>query len=738
MKKLGIFLVFVMVLSMLPASVNAAESYVETRNSITFDLIKNANVSQFNITSDLFLPSTLTSPDGSTEHRLVWESSNPAIITNDGRVIARTAVDEWVTMKVWVYHEDTANHEHTCVDRDIPVRVLADSSKVDTLLAENFNNVILDETTKTAALTNTTESSTDWYLNSTASPGTTFTFIEDEAYTGTGNIAMRLDPNETGNNVFAVRKLPSTPVAGLISYSVDVLFAGTSAFSAPFWPFWHVKGNTTITYPASNGNSSANFTFNLSQWYNVTTLYNLDNQRIDTYINGKWVFGYDSIPPATKNSLDSVRFRMQSGTNYVNSFAYIDNIEVKTILTNEKSDLAKWNPATKGSAYVTGNLPMTATLNGTDYPVARYISSDESVIAADGTVTRPDFFRTVNITPQIDFDGITVNGTEWKLTVLPQKYIERLYEDFSAMSVGDMFNTDGSSKYTGWTQNQTSANYQTAQTAGNRSEIVLDGDEKVLRMLNAADSKDYRLQKTISNPDCGDRVALSMRIKNVGTTPINLSSPYMGRLRNSQTWRGDFGNTGLGSDVEGQAQFATKNTWQTFLFVFDTDITDTKNSYENCHPISLYVDGVYLGTSWTRALGASWGGMEELFQLLQFGANGKSDVYIDDILLINFDAGDVQFGATTVTDNQLTAATLQYNSYGNASISGTLMVGAYDAKGALIRAESLGTVSVPVAGDTNFTGYSFDLSGAASYRLFLFSDIAELKPLASSKIFLLK
>ena len=229
-----------------------------------------------------------------------------------------------------------------------------------------------------------------------------------------------------------------------------------------------------------------------------------------------------------------------------------------------------------------------------------------------------------------------------------------------------------------------------------------------------------------------------MRIKNVGTTPINLTSPYMGRLRNSQTWRGDFGNTGLGSDVEGQAQFATKNTWQTFLFVFDTDITDTKNSYENCHPISIYVDGVYLGTSWTRALGASWGGMEELFQLLQFGANGKSDVYVDDILLINFDAGDVQFGATTVTDNQLTAATLQYNSYGNASISGTLMVGAYDAKGVLVRATSLGTVSVPVAGDTNFTGYSFDLSGAASYRLFLLSDVTELKPLASSKTFLLK
>ena len=505
---------------------------------------------------------------------------------------------------------------------------------------------------------------------------------------------------------------------------------------------WHSLTDGTKFTPV--GAAQETILLDTETWHTYRLIIDYDKTTTTLYVDELQIGDVANVAP----KITHIGFLMPR--NAAGGDIYIDDINI-----SQKSSptLLAFNPATKGSIYVDKDLATSITLDGASYPIT-YETSDSSVINSNGKVTIPDFFSTVTVTPVITVDGVELRGTATQLTVLPKNYQTRLDSDFNNLVVateasgdaatgtnveaGDLFDANGDAYDTtenAWhLANSWKANYRTEYPSGERIQVVNDGNEKVLRMNKIKGSspynKDLRLEKAIPNPACGDRVALSMRIKVVSGS-MNLSSYFMGRLR-SAGLRADFANLLRSNDLD----YTISAGWHTYLFVYDSALTETQTqgttSYENAHPISLYIDGEYKGTGWTTENNFKANSTD--FQLMQWDTVGTSEVYVDDILLVNFDAEDVQFTGATVDGGKITNVGLQYASYGQTAISGTVFAGAYDAQGKLIQVGVLGTATAATAGFTNADVTDYTLpEGTASYRLFLFDSVETLKPLAVSK-----
>lgn len=758
MKKLSIFLAFVMLFTMIPMTALAAETgYKTAATEIKFsDFAGTGNTNgPFNIVSDLNLIKEFPASDNVT-YPVTWSSSDPSLIDADGKLTdVVSPVDRWVRLTAVVSDPENSELNGT-TNFDLCIKAEVDEGDY-ILQRETFDSITAGTAIKETAVNGwavqpvsgytADDGNTDFTVVDSAAVKADTSITVDDNITVYGNaLQLKADTTSAKRNNLLVKDLGTMPESGLVSFSADFLFSGSST-QFYLYPFWTKKTVGVMTYPyvpagTAFTTSTIEQNFGTNTWQNITVIYDLDNKTVVATRNGKLLFE-SAIPNETIENLGKIQMRLYE---YSGDYAYIDNLEVKKLFVTEKETFAEFNPANKGETYVDKDLVATTDLNGISYPVT-YESSDTSVIAADGTVTHPDFFRTVTVTPKIEIDGTILKGTTVSLTVLPieDNYEEKMFEDFDSLKdvkEGDFFVNNGTtveSNYEGWYTNRKNAptTYKKAQDDGRRTQLKLDDGNYVLNLLTVKDTSDYQMIKDIEDPECGDRGALIMRVKNLSNSHLQFSSSYTG-LFNQKTglWRGAYGSSSkYGDDVS--VISLPRNEWMTLMFVYDKGITQTINEKE-CMPISLYVDGEYFNTSWTPTTTIN----PKQFLILQQGSyvsTTGSDIYIDDILLVNFDAEDVQFAGTTVTEGTLTNVELQYTSYGASAISGTVFAGAYDADGKLINVGVLGTVSAPAAGfhDLDVTDYALP-KGTASYRLFLFDSVEGLRPLAVSKTYALQ
>ena len=750
MKKLSILLAIVMLLTVVaPATLVSAENYQDARDSITFDTIKGTNKDQFNVTATITLPKSVNSTAG-TVHKVEWTSGNPAALSlvegeeSYTAIPAIGAVDAWAELVANVYHEDTEKFPGAYVQRKMNMRIPADRSKVEFLLEDDFEDK--ENGTK---ITSTTASDTDWYLESTEPSFTDFTYVTD-AVTGENNVALKMtvaDPDNT--YVWAIKKLTRVPDSGIVVYNMKAAFSGSSALDY-VRPFWQEKGTSAVRHPAGvAGAAEFQTTFYGNNWYYFTVIFDLDNNVITTYIDGKYAYTDNGIPAETKDQMAKGIAMRLGGSSYTQNYVYVDDLEVKVLLEDEAADLKAFNPATKGAAYVDANLVQTVTLNGASYPVT-YKSSDETVIAADGTVTRPDFFRTVKVTPQVTIDSMVLCGAERSLLVLPQNASPVFSEDFTAAPEGELINSENpmdasKAKYNGWYVQHTGgySDYATGVADGTTANIVKVDNNNALLMNVATAGKGYRLGKNIDEIAAGDVAALAIRVKNAKGSGVDSFATSLGGIFSSwYGWRGEWsGNKVVGDhDADASPSVYAKlqgaGKWRTYLFVFDKIISATETGGAG-YPISLYIDGEYIGTNWASTAVAA--NFTKIFILNQYnhGAQAAS-TYIDDIMVFKInDSQQFQSTNNTVADGKLTHIGIQNTRYGTQQ-NLTAMLTAYN-NGTIVGAKQLYTaLSAPAVGDAliDIEDYTFP-QGTTSYRIFLLESAANLKPLAVSKEFAL-
>ncbi len=732
MKKLSIFLCIVMILTMLP-TMGVFADYQSAADTISFVTFRGTNTDQFGIKENLVFPEKITEDE--KEFDVEWTSSNPGVISiaeeaSDGNYIGtvtRGVADEWVTVTAKVYHETASN---TFVTRNYLVRVSAAEANVRYLLQENFDDK--EVSGNASDITSTTASSSDWYFNGSAATEnrTDYKFVTDEIL---GGKALKMTSKSSVANYFAVHKLTdSLPESGLVSYSVNIKMASANP-TVIIRPFSRQMSISSITSFATSNAFNTDFPSSVGRynnWINLTTVYDVETKIAKVYANGIFMFEEDTTSAGSYLVWDEIRLRMVNGADQI---VYVDNIEVKEILSGASEKIEAFNPATKGSSYVDGNL--ATSVEGI---AVSYESSDESVIAKDGSVTRSEFYRTVTVTPIAKAGNFELRGNTYTLTVLPETkyYKERLFEDFEDASEGKIFGEDGTTTYNGWSLDasrigQTSySSYKDAIDGGVKTEIEnVDGDNALL-MEVPANKKGYRIQKTVETLGESDRVVLSMRVKNGKADTFALASSYIGMFNDYYDWRGDWGGNKVVDDIANDA-FKKKNVWQTYLFVFDRGITEN-----SAHPISLYIDGKYIGTQWEKA--ASIGSYLSVIQFYQNNTNGyASSIYVDDILLAKIDVPELQLAGATVEEGVLKSINLQYISYGTQK-NMTVLLAEY---------EGDKLTDVKIAWETEAgleTGYytiNTDCAlseGATSYRLFLLDSVGNLKPLAISKQFAVK
>lgn len=766
-KALGIFLALTMILTMIPTFALADEAVVDYNaivNEISFADFKGTNAGgQFNITADLDLRDTFTASDAA-DYAVTWTSSDESVISNAGVVTTTTSkVDRWVTI--------TAKIENAT--KSFKLRVKAATAAEDILFAEDFDDMTVGEFTN---MDSAAEGMKGWYVNvtnaeHTSADGTTQFDIINNDENADENV-MKMTARSSGKNYFLTNNFASS-VSGIVAYDADVKFPYKS-IQCPFWPYWHVKGTDGISHPFNSGAQSAAYRFKDDEWQHVTTIYDITNKTVDTYIDGVLLFSDTNLASATLNGLTSIATRLQDGTLYAGSIAYIDNIEVKQLTFDAEAEaLASFDPTNSSSNYAGTNivdkdLKNTITIGNDTYDIT-YASSDESVVSSTGKVKLSDFVRNVTVTPQIMVGDIAVKGSSTCYTVLPitSNYTVHLYEDFESIDVvteasgtpgnavttdtdygtdvevGDIFDCNGEPIDTdsGWTLNNKTNYRKSFSNLGSRSQIVSADGDKVLRMYLNADHSDYRLQKSIDNPFTSGRVALSIRIKAVNGK-AKLSSQFMGRLYDNKI-RGDFGGTGLDGNGDSAnddiaVSMANDGNWHTYLFVYDVNTTKTIGNYVAI-PLSIYVDGEFMGTSWKKHTSADgntkydYEATDRMY-ICQWGTNGAAEVYVDDILLMNFDSKDIQLAGTTVADGVVTKADVQCVSY-ETTMPGEvkLLAAAYNSSDELICAKVV-NANVTAVGD-NESDLGLDITGAAYYRLFVFDGLTNIKPLALSKIY---
>lgn len=744
MKKFSILLAIVMLLTVVaPATLVSAENYQEARDKITFDTIKGTNKDKFNVTAPLTLPKSVESPAG-TVHKVEWVSGNTAALSiteGEESYIAtpnQGAVDAWAELVANVYHEDAVKFPGTYVQGKFNVRIPADRSKVEFLLEDDFEGKA-----NGTKITSTTASDTDWYLSSADQSFTDFTYVTDDV-TGENNSALKMTAiDHTYKYVWATRKLTRVPTSGIVVYNMKALFSGSSALDY-VRPFWQEKGTATVKHPAGVASGDVfekNFSYD---WHHFSVVFDFDKNIATTYIDGYYAYTDTDIPSATKTEIAKGITMRLGGTSssYLLNYVYIDDLEVKVLLANEAADLKAFNPATKGAAYVDANLAQTVTLNGASYPVT-YKSSDETVIAADGTVTRPDFFRTVKVTPQVTIDSMVLSGTERSLLVLPQNASPVFSEDFTAASEGVLVNSEdpmdaSKAKYNGWYVQHTGgySSYADGVAAGVTANVVNVDNNKALLMNVPAGGKGYRLGKSIDEIAVGDVAALAIRVKNANGSGVDTFATSLGGLFSSwYGWRGEWsGNKVVDDYSSNKLQGAGK--WRTYLFVFDKRISATETGVAG-YPITLYIDGEYIGTNWASTAVAA--NFTRTFILNQYnhGAQAAS-TYVDDIMVFKInDSQQFQSTNNTVADGKLTHIGIQNTRYGTQQ-NLTAMLTAYN-NGTIVGAKKIYTApSAPATGDAliDIEDYTFP-AGTTSYRIFLLESAANLRPLAVSKEFAL-
>lgn len=727
MKKLSIFLCIVMFMAMLP-TMGVYADYQDAADSISFVTFKGTNTDQFGVKSNLLFPERVQDADGNN-FNVTWTSSNTNVISiseeaSDGiyaGTVTRGVADEWVTVTAKVYHETAVN---TFVSRNYLVRVLAADSNVKYLLQENFDDKEVSE--NASDITSTTVSSSDWYFNgnSEMAKRTDYKFVADDVL---GGNALKMTGKSSVNNEFAVRKLTgSLPERGLVSYSVNIKMASANP-TVIIRPFSRQMSISNITSFAISNAFSTSYpeAAIYNKWINLTTIYDVETKVAKVYVNGIFMFEENTTSAGSYLVWDEIRLRMVNGKNET---VYVDNIEVKEILSGAPEKVKAFNPATKGSIYVDTNL--ASKVEGM---AVSYESSDESVIAKDGSVTFGEFYKTVTVTPVVKAGNIELSGNAYTLTVLPKAecYKERLFEDFNGATEGKIFGDDGTATYNGWSLDSSRitlsgySSYADAVAAGVKTEIKAVDGSKALLMEVPTGKKGYRLQKSVDTLGENDRVVLSMRIKNSIADTFALASSYIGMFNDYYDWRGDWGGNKVVDDITNDA-FKKKNVWQTYIFVFDKTITEN-----SAHPISLYIDGKYIGTQWENA--ASIGSYLSVLQLYQNNTNAyASSIYVDDILLAKIETPEIQFTGATVTNGVVKTIGVQYISYGTQK-NMTAMLAAYNGDG-LIEVKELWTDTDGI--DTGYNEIPVDYTlpqGTTRYRLFLFDSLETLRPLAISK-----
>ncbi len=596
--------------------------------------------------------------------------------------------------------------------------------------------------------TSTTVGYNGWTINTTdyasvKAQGVTMSIIADPDDETNNILHCHRETSGSGNSthqLISSVSVPAQPASDTVVFSFKMKFdnryhkAGfdgqpTASLRNDFVTF----GSATFT-PVGTEQTSAVSATNTWHTYelvisyttNTTTLY------IDTYQIGDV---YNGTMPVS-----SIKIYQPRGETYGYGNVWFDDFKVEWIPDPEfLTSFAEFVPATKGGLYVDGNLPETFELLGESYDVT-YESSDLGIIAANGTVTRPDFFSTVSVTPVTTFEGETVKGKTSALVVLPKNGTVRLFEDFEIAGATHgrrFFGTTGTDGLNGWFTPSGAGSVSYYEEKGNKADFYSDNGNMTLNLYKEGSSsgRDYDIRKNLSEAGTSSdgRLVTIMRIKKLGDAgAVNIASPYIGMRANNGVWYGDY----IENRENGYTISAMSDTdnWHTYMFVYDTSKSKTTGVGES-YPISVYVDGSYIGTGFSGIDRNAGEIPANQFTFRQFcgSTGGTNNILIDDIMFFQANSGDVQFGPHTIANSKLTGAKVQHNSYGAEAVSGTVFAAAYSADDVMVDACPGVVVTAAATGGYADATFDLDLSGASYFRLFFFDSEADLQPIIGSK-----
>ena len=233
------------------------------------------------------------------------------------------------------------------------------------------------------------------------------------------------------------------------------------------------------------------------------------------------------------------------------------------------------------------SLPSTATENitlpteGFGGTAISWSSSNTSLIANDGTVTRPESgeIQNVTLTAAITY-GTTSVTFPYTVKVLPANMY--FYEDFESEPLSEDFSIAPGGTYNGWTRSNTISGYNDDSIYKVKS--AAGTDSRVLNLSKTVDANSassfYSLSKTMSEVDETYPVSVKLRLKrddgiNGAWVSINGLNYYL-RLTNSLIYPSSYSN-----DNDYIAATVSPNVWHDIEFLVDYQ----ENKYE------FYLDG---------------------------------------------------------------------------------------------------------------------------------------------------
>lgn len=243
-------------------------------------------------------------------------------------------------------------------------------------------------------------SSSDGDIALGSEDGNSFLVIDNTVSGTAANITV-LPENElkaTGTNpIITFEYSFSTNGAG--SAQLMYIYGGANGSAIP------VNMNIYNNYAFAQS-SEGNLTFlqpwEADKWYDVKVLLDNDTKKFDLYLDGELVLEKKAYRVSSADSVSKFLMGRTAGKNGVTRYddikVYIDPYRELDALMDEVSG--------DGFDEITGAVSLVQSVGG--YPV-RWVSSDEGIIASDGTVNRPlGEDADVLLTALIEHDGLRV------------------------------------------------------------------------------------------------------------------------------------------------------------------------------------------------------------------------------------------------------------------------------------------------------------------------------------------
>ncbi len=407
MKKrlISVILSVMMIVALLP-SFSAVAAFSISASAVSYEMLSKE--ARNCISKDLTLPENIT-----------WKSSNPSVISNDGKV-NRTEKTEEVTL--------TASAGGT--SKDFKFTVMPDkcyvnysdsfaySDKVNMLFTTSLSEWKTKWGNATAnthkfAVETLSDSSTNCYIKNDM-------WIDRPYYTISG-----IKPTGKFTVSYMVYMDIADNLAGMYDY--DFIFGGTKLFTRFVFNADNTVGEVRYYGGTAAGEHIGAAAFNnmnlRRRWVKMDWKFDTVNQKMWLYIDGTLVTKTDGLSsPSMTPSLDRVDFSL--GQNVEGVALGIDDMSIVTEYEDTGDVSISYEMLSRESRNcVSQNLTLPTTLDGEEIT---WLSSNTSVIDMDGTVIRPET-APQNVTV---FALIGNKVKSFDFTVMPKTYYVNYSESF--------------------------------------------------------------------------------------------------------------------------------------------------------------------------------------------------------------------------------------------------------------------------------------------------------------------